>query len=298
MSVDPLMKDIVAKGCNIARLDNLRIPCNTLYDEGPPIGISTGWNHFDSKFTLLKGHLNILTGFPGSGKSAWLECMACNLAKNEDWKIFLFSPECYPIESHMMKLSEKLSGKQAYDKYNKPRMTKEELNFNLDFVEKHFDFVDAALDDFSLEHLIYTLEHPRTFLGRSPDMAIIDPWNELENHRPSGVTETDYIGQSLKRLRKLARKLNISFWIVAHPAKLQGPKEQNRSLSLYDISGSAHWSNKSDNGIVVHRSYKEEEKFLVKIQVKKVKDRHYGVVSDHYFNYKKPTETYEDFHQT
>ncbi len=287
----------IARGCKLAKLDDYRYECNDLYENGLPQGISTGWGFFDNKFTLLKGQLNILTGFPGSGKSAWLENMACNLAKYEDWNIFLFSPECYPISSHMMKLSEKLAGKQAFDRYSTERMTADELNLQLDFVESKFTFVDAALDDFGLEHIVYSLEDSKALNGFNYDMVILDPWNEIENHRPSGVSETDYIGQSLKMLRKLARKLDISFWIVAHPAKLQGPKEQKRKLSLYDISGSAHWVNKADNGFIVTRNYEEGFEKEVTVEVKKIKNRHYGKIGEHIFNYHKPSETYHDFQQ-
>ncbi len=40
-------------------------------------------------------------------------------------------------------------------------------------------------------------------------------------------------------------------WFVAHPRQLREWKGQ--APNLYDISGSAHFINKADNGIVVHR---------------------------------------------
>lgn len=41
-------------------------------------------------------------------------------------------------------------------------------------------------------------------------------------------------------------------WFVAHPRQLREWKGQ--PPNLYDISGSAHFINKADNGIVVHRN--------------------------------------------
>ena len=42
-------------------------------------------------------------------------------------------------------------------------------------------------------------------------------------------------------------------WLVAHPKQLQQWKGE--APGLYDISGSAHFNNKADNGLVVHRNF-------------------------------------------
>ncbi len=43
--------------------------------------------------------------------------------------------------------------------------------------------------------------------------------------------------------------------IVAHPAKMQRGKDGKYPFpTLYDISDSAHWFNKADIGVVVHRA--------------------------------------------
>jgi hypothetical protein len=43
--------------------------------------------------------------------------------------------------------------------------------------------------------------------------------------------------------------------MVAHPAKLQCSRETDKhlTLSLYDSSNSAHWPNKPDIGVAIHR---------------------------------------------
>lgn len=45
-------------------------------------------------------------------------------------------------------------------------------------------------------------------------------------------------------------------WFVAHPKQLAAWKGD--PPNLYDISGSAHFINKCDNGIVVHRIRDEQ----------------------------------------
>ena len=41
-------------------------------------------------------------------------------------------------------------------------------------------------------------------------------------------------------------------WFVAHPRTMHN--YEGKAPGLYDISGSAHFINKCDNGIVVHRT--------------------------------------------
>lgn len=53
----------------------------------------------------------------------------------------------------------------------------------------------------------------------------------------------------------MAAKFHVHVIVAAHPAK-PARKKEDGGLSiptLYDISDSAHWYNKADVGIVVHR---------------------------------------------
>ena len=114
---------------------------------------------------------------------------------------------------------------------------------------------------------------------RPVDGVLIDPWNELESSRPEKMSETDFIGLSLKRCRMFARRNDIWFAIVAHPTKMRkDPKSGEYPIpTLYDISGSAHWYNKADNGIVVHRDFVEK---TTRIIVQKIKFKYYGKPGD------------------
>ncbi len=82
-------------------------------------------------------------------------------------------------------------------------------------------------------------------------IIVLDPWNEIEHKRGQGETETDYIGRAIRALKRFARRMDVSLWVVAHPAKPQ--KGHTGAPSLYDISGSANWFNKADYGLVYHR---------------------------------------------
>jgi twinkle protein len=103
---------------------------------------------------------------------------------------------------------------------------------------------------------------------------VIDPWNEMDHARPGNMSETEYISQTLSIVRQFARDWDIHVWLVAHPTKLQKDKDGKYQICrLWDISGSAHWNNKADNGITVHRDY---ETGTTTIYVLKVRFKHVG----------------------
>ena len=102
---------------------------------------------------------------------------------------------------------------------------------------------------------------------------IIDPWNEIE-HEMGREPETVYISKALSKIKKFCRVGDIHTWLVAHPTKLLKNKEGSYPKpNLYDISGSAHFYNKADNGIIVYRDY---EKGVTEIGVSKVRFKEIG----------------------
>ncbi len=80
---------------------------------------------------------------------------------------------------------------------------------------------------------------------------VIDPYNELDHQRPTYMTETEYVSQMLTKIKRFAQYHEVHVWLVAHPRQLQNWRGE--APNLYDISGSAHFINKADNGIIVHR---------------------------------------------
>ena len=86
---------------------------------------------------------------------------------------------------------------------------------------------------------------------------VIDPYNELDHQRPSSMNETEYVSQMLTHMKRFAQHHDVHVWFVAHPRQMREWKGD--PPNLYDISGSAHFINKTDNGIVVHRNYDPEK---------------------------------------
>jgi hypothetical protein len=86
---------------------------------------------------------------------------------------------------------------------------------------------------------------------------VIDPYNELDHARPSSISETEYVSQMLSKLKRFASYNDVHVWFVAHPRQLRDWKGD--PPNLYDISGSAHFINKADNGLVIHRPRRQDQ---------------------------------------
>jgi twinkle protein len=85
-------------------------------------------------------------------------------------------------------------------------------------------------------------------------VLVIDPWNEIEHARTPHEPITDYVGRSIRVLKKFAQAYEVVVVVVAHPTKEVFVRGEFRPVGLYDIEGSAHWFNKPDAGIVISRS--------------------------------------------
>jgi twinkle protein len=246
------------------------------YNEGDLQGISTGWENLDEIFMLFKGELNILTGIPNSGKSELLDALMVNSIREGNWKWAVFSAENMPREHHFRKLAEKLNDRPMMG-YDDERMCIDQVDASIEFLDNHIDLVDIQNNDFSLDSLLAHIE--MSVFKTGINAFIIDPWNEIEHAMPSGKNETNYISEALSKIRRFARKYDLSAWIVAHPSKLRkDPQTGNYAVpTLYDIAGSANWRNKADNGIVVWRDFSREDS-IIEVFIQKVRFKHVGKV--------------------
>jgi twinkle protein len=78
------------------------------WKRGLPSGDKTGWPIRSIKhYTVAPGQFTVVTGWPSSGKSEWLDALLVNLSR-QGWKFAMFSPENQPVELHIAKILEKL----------------------------------------------------------------------------------------------------------------------------------------------------------------------------------------------
>ena len=109
------------------------------------------------------------------------------------------------------------------------------------------------------------------------------------------LSETEYISEALTFLSTWARSANLHVWVVVHPAKIYQSKDTGKRdvPTPYDIAGSAHWYNKADNILTVHRDQTAGNP-LVDIQIQKVRFKHIGKVGAIQLHYDKITGRYSD----
>ncbi|KAI7727228.1 hypothetical protein M8C21_022523 [Ambrosia artemisiifolia] len=232
---------------------------------GTEIGISTGWKAMDDLYNVVPGELTVVTGVPNSGKSEWIDALLCNLNQSNGWKFALCSME-NKVREHARKLLEKRMKKPFFNvRYGQSveRMSEEELEIGKKWLSDTFHLIRCENDCLPSINWVLGLAKAAV-LRHGVNGLVIDPYNELDHQRPPNQTETEYVSQMLTSIKRFAQHHSCHVWFVAHPRQLQ--QWTGKPPNLYDISGSAHFINKCDNGIVIHRNRDPEAGALDLVQ--------------------------------
>lgn len=245
-----------------------------LYEKGLPPGDSTGWASVDALYTVAPGQLTIVTGWPSSGKSEWVDALLINLAR-KGWRHAIYSPENAPTQLHVSKLIEKLVGK-PFREGPTERMTREELDKGAAWINQRFGIIEPSEDvGHSVAEILEEADGVLKERRATKRGLVLDPWNELEHWRPQGMTETEYVSKTLAVIRRWARRTETHVWLVAHPKNVAREGGKLPIPRLDHVSGSQHFWNKSDCGLTVWREL-ESPSDDVEIHVSKVRFKHIG----------------------
>jgi len=260
-----------------------------IYINGYPKGVKVGIEGFDNYFSLLEGLFTVVTGIPGSGKSEFIDLIMAKTALNHSWKWGIISFENTPPVFHATKIIEKLSGK-AFDFRVNPnhRVSSYELEMYKGYLSEMFFFINTQDTDVTLEGLLKKIA--LLVMRKGIKGVLIDPWNYIEHKIESNETETQYISRALTTIRKAAIKLGIHIIVVAHPTKLNKTNNKYDVPTLYNISGSAHFFNKTDNGFTVYRDFNTNE---VTVHIQKIRFSFLGKLGSVKYNYNTFTRQYE-----
>lgn len=241
-------KGVVA---SLANAKLMRIHGYYELSELPELGVNhayeTGIVNLDELYKLRLGDFTVVTGIPGHGKSSLINEICCRMASRHHWRTVFASFEQQPQSDH----------RRALRTYHHEKleifMSDAEKASADEWIGQHFGFIVPGDDDeVTLTWLLETAA--QAILRKEAQILVIDPWNEMDHTRPPEMSQTEYVGFAIKTLKKFGRKYRVHVIVAAHPAKLQRSKDGKYPMpSLYDISDSAHWSNKPDVGIVVHR---------------------------------------------
>jgi twinkle protein len=220
----------------------------TLYDQGYPKGVSTGFSQVDSLFNLQTGYLAVITGYPSDGKSAFVDQLCVNVAKNYGWKTNYCSFE-KPPTLHAIQLAQCFTGKPFFEGHN-ARMTQEEKDFSQHFINEHFLFQDYQ--DGGMPTIERVLEKGADAVMRyGVKILVIDPFNFIQSNY-QGLT-TDAISEMLTKVQLFCKKFDVLCFFIAHPTKPFVRDGKKNVCTGNDISGSNAWFSKCDTGLTVYR---------------------------------------------
>lgn len=264
------------------------------FNNGYPKGTEIEIEGFGDYLRLSDGQMTIVTGAPGSGKSEFVDFIMATTAVKSGWKWAVCSFENTPSALHATKIAEKLIGK-AFDfrKDQNQRISENELLLALPFIGSNFYFINPSDTNTTIDGI---LAKTAELVARKGIKALlIDPWNYIEHKIPTGQTETQYISEALTKIKVAATKLGIHIFIIAHPAKLQKVGNVYEIPTLYSISGSAHFYNKTDNGFTV---YRDNDANNVQIHIQKVRFSWNGKIGGVKYFYNTYTRQYEYIGET
>lgn len=257
---------------------------NDLYNKGTGKGFSTGYSSVDEIYTVAPAQLTVVTGYPSSGKSNFIDQIMVNLARRDDWKFAVCSFENQP-EIHISRLMEIYTRKRFFE--GRDRMQESEKEEAFKFVKDHFLFIDTNGEEPSTLDSI--LERARAAVKRMGVRGlVIDPYNYIELPRNEG-TETMAISDMLTRVQKFCKAHDVHTWFIAHPSKITRQGVDQPRPDGMSIAGSMAWWAKTDCGLTVHRRDNH-----VEIAVWKCRYRWVGTQGETTMLYNKTSGTYSE----
>lgn len=201
-----------------------------------------------------------------SGKSEFVDFLIAKLNLLYGWKAAYFTPENYPLKYHYSKIHEKFSG-------NLFKKDKDNTDFQsiYEHIKDNFFYIMNE-KDLTVESI---MKSAKSFVKQKGiKILVIDPFNKLDHQIGRNKNETQYISRFLDILLNFAKFNNVLVFLIAHPVKMQN----NEVPTLYSISGSANFYNKTDYGFTVHRERDEKNLMTNSVQVhwQKLKFKHLG----------------------
>lgn len=243
----------------IKTLEDFYPEVQQLYDQGYPKGLRAGIPGFDdhASFNTMNGELWTVVGIPNHGKSEFMDLIMAKTAVNLDFKWGICAFET-PYVMHTSLLMEKISGKAFGFRADKTkRMNQWEAEQAVAKIDSNFFFFDLDDDsnDLTPDGLIEKFR--QLVVSRGVNAIVLDPWSYVEVALEKGQTETQFVQQSLIKIKKFCKAYGVHVFIVCHPVKT--PKDEKTGKyhvpTLYSINGSSYWFSLTDNGLCVYRNF-------------------------------------------
>lgn len=257
------------------------------YEYGYPPGAKAGITGFDKLLTFAPKQVTTITGIPGHGKDEFTNLILARTAVNCGWKWADAGFEEEP-EQTVTKLAEKIHNK-SFDFRKDPmhRLSVAEYREAIGLIDQHFFFYKTEEIDTDIDSLLAIAD--RLVLKYGIRGLRLNPWNWITNN--TGLDGTEYVSAVYSKIIKWAKKREVHVFVIAHTTKIGKDKNGKFEVpNLYNISGSAHFYNKTHNGITV---YLDVTTGFTTVYVQKVKQSWLGQKGYAVYKFDTYTRKYE-----
>ena len=234
-----------------------------------PLGLGLGID-LDINLRFKRASFNIVLGHANVGKTYWVLWYLLCLAKKHNLKHLIYSAE-NSVNGLKRNLIELYAGSKIKD------MQPKQLENCKNFIELHFDFIDAQ-KAWTIEEFMKEVQ----VLG-DYDTLMIDPHNSFLKPQFANAHDLDY--EMATKLRLFAKKTNTSIYMCVHAAtealrkthKSGDYEGMPQAPNMADAEGGGKWGNRADDFLVVHRYPMHTNSWMyTEVHVKKVKETETG----------------------
>lgn len=284
----------VLRKANRHTIDSLWDSVMAFRENGDARGVDPGWVELEKLYRPAEGLMTVLGGTPSSGKSTFMDVLAYNLAKLHDWKTTFISFESLPLQRHILNMCQIHLQKPTFT-FVAGHATEKEMDRARAEIGEWFSFVMPDEDAFDVDSLLQYVDDDIEELGVKG--FVIDPFTEIDLRRTNGESEVEAIKNNLAKIQKFTRSRMLHSWILAHPTKSGETyvEANDKSLrpTMYSLAGAAHFNNKADFGLIIHRQTDNR----VGLYVDKVRNDSTGQRGSVMFKYHGERREYEEEHK-
>jgi hypothetical protein len=228
------------------------------YHHGREQGQSCHNKYLDPYFKWMPGYTNIITGWPGHGKSQLFFELLLLRAVFEGKKSAVWPSENLPPKKFYQGLIHTLTGKPT-DKSQKDAVSVAEYRRAADFIREHIFLLNP------LAGMPYTPAHMLTYFEAAiakhgVEHCLLDPWNKAD-HTAKGKLGGDesYLIHALGLYTKWSMETGQCLVLTAHPKRGENEQmayEKSRPIpSGGSISGGQTWENMGHYLAAMHRPF-------------------------------------------
>lgn len=249
---------------NVITANDVNQDLISFYERGHQKGYGIGLSEFDNIFTTYTKQFIVVTGFPSSGKSDFVDQMCVGYNMLYGWKTAYASTENFPAYLHVDKIVRKFYGRKPdSDDVNGIAWRK-----TVDYVSRNFFHINYD-DGYDLTKILKKGEE--LVKRKGIRCLVIDPYNKVRYKEGKKLSINDYTNEYLNKIDNFCKKHDVLVILVAHPTKPEKVDGKLIPPTFYDVKGGGEFYDMSPHGLLVHRDRTEEGMLNNRVMIKVLK---------------------------